>query len=84
MLFSEKFFNFWEKYHISGKFFGISGKILSYLGKNVVCQENFFDSQSGTLTEIILATNHIQGHQMIIDDQIVRSQPFFRIFFWIW
>jgi hypothetical protein len=33
MLFSEKCFNFWEKYHISGKIFGISGKILSFRKK---------------------------------------------------
>jgi hypothetical protein len=32
MLFPEKCFNFGEKYHISGKFLGISGKICSYLG----------------------------------------------------
>jgi hypothetical protein len=42
MLFPEKFFRFWEKYHISGKFFGISGNFFSYLGKNVVYPENVF------------------------------------------
>jgi hypothetical protein len=30
--FLEKCFNFGEKYHISGKFLGVSGKIFSYLG----------------------------------------------------
>ena len=41
MLFPEKFFHFWEKYHISGKFFGISGKFFSFR-KNVVYPENVF------------------------------------------
>ena len=30
---------------------GVSGKNVSSLGKIVVCPENFFDSQNGTLTE---------------------------------
>jgi hypothetical protein len=30
---------------------GVSGKKFSSLGKIVVCTENFFDSQNGTLTE---------------------------------
>jgi hypothetical protein len=30
---------------------GVSGKKFSSLGKIVVCPENFFDSQNGTLTE---------------------------------
>ena len=42
MLFPGKCFNFGEKYNISGKFLGISGNFFSYLGKNVVCPENFF------------------------------------------
>jgi hypothetical protein len=33
MLFPEKCFNFGEKYHISGKFLGVSGNFFSYLGK---------------------------------------------------
>jgi hypothetical protein len=37
MLFPEKCFNFGEKYHISGKFLGVSGNFLSYLGKIGVC-----------------------------------------------
>jgi hypothetical protein len=56
MLFPEKCFNFREKYHISGKFLGVSGKMFSYLGKIGVCPEKFFDSQNGTLTENFLAT----------------------------
>jgi hypothetical protein len=48
--------NFWEKYHISGKFLGVSGKMFSYLGKIGVCPKKFFDSQNGTLTEKFLAT----------------------------
>ena len=52
MLFPEKCFNFGEKYHICGKFLGISGKKFSYLGKTVVCPENFFEPQNGTLTEM--------------------------------
>jgi hypothetical protein len=51
MLFPEKCFNFGEKYHISGKCLGVSGKFFSYLGKIWVCPEKFFDSQNGTLTE---------------------------------
>ena len=43
MLFPEIFFHLREKYHISRKIFGISGKFLSYLGKNVLYPENFFD-----------------------------------------
>jgi hypothetical protein len=39
---AENFFNFREKYGISVKFFGIFGKIVSYLGKNAICPENFF------------------------------------------
>ena len=35
---------------------GDSGKFFSSLGKIVVCPENFFDSQNGTLTENFLAT----------------------------
>jgi hypothetical protein len=54
--FLEKCFNFWEKYHISGKFLGVSGKMFSYLGKIGVCPKKFFDSQNGTLTEKFLAT----------------------------
>jgi hypothetical protein len=54
--FLEKCFNFGEKYHIPGKFLGVSGKKFSYLGKIGVCPENFFDSQNGTLTENFLAT----------------------------
>ena len=46
--FLEKCFNFGEKYHISGKFLGVYGKI-------GVGAEKFFDSQNGTLTEIFLA-----------------------------
>ena len=46
----------WERYHISGKFLGVSGKFFSYLGKIGVCPEKFFDSQNGTLTENVLAT----------------------------
>ena len=42
MLFPENFFHFREKCHISGKFFGITWKFFSYLGKNVVYPENFF------------------------------------------
>jgi hypothetical protein len=42
MLFSGKFFSFPEKYDISGKFFGISGNIFPYLGKNVVYPEKYF------------------------------------------
>jgi hypothetical protein len=49
--FLEKCFNFGEKYHISGKFLGVSVKFFSYLGKIGVCPEKFFDSQNGTLTE---------------------------------
>ena len=56
MLFSEKCFNFGEKYHISGKFFGVYGKNFSYLGEFGVCPEKFFDSQNGTLTENFSAT----------------------------
>ena len=56
MLFPEKCFNFREKYHISGKFLGVSGKMFSYLGKIGVCPEKIFDSQNGTLTENFLAT----------------------------
>jgi hypothetical protein len=56
MLFPEKCFNFGEKYHISGKFLGVSGKFFSYLGQIGVCPEKFFDCQNGTLTEIFLAT----------------------------
>ena len=56
MLFPEKCFNFWQKYNISGKFLGVSGKFFSYLGKIGVCPEKFFDSQNGTLTENCLAT----------------------------
>jgi hypothetical protein len=52
----KKCFNFGEKYHISGKFLGVSGKFFSYLGQIGVCPEKFFDCQNGTLTEIFLAT----------------------------
>jgi hypothetical protein len=38
------------------KFFGISENFFSYLGKNMLYPENFFDSQNGTLTENFLAT----------------------------
>ena len=55
MLFPEKCFNLGEKYHISGKFLGLSGKFFSYLGKIGVCTEKIFDSQNGTLTENFLA-----------------------------
>ena len=55
------FWDFWKnvlifggKYHICGKFLGVSGKFFSYLGKIGVCPENFFDSQNGTLTENFL------------------------------
>jgi hypothetical protein len=51
MLFPGKCFHFGEKYHISGKCLGVSGKFFSYLGKIWVCPEKFFDSQNGTLTE---------------------------------
>jgi hypothetical protein len=40
MLFAENLFNFWEKYHISGKIFGMSGKFFwdeqtpTFPGKN--------------------------------------------------
>jgi hypothetical protein len=44
MLFLKKCFDFGEKYHISGIFFGISGKMFLYLEKNVVSPEKFFDS----------------------------------------
>ena len=54
--FLEKCFNLGEKYHISGKFLGVSGKKFSYLGKIGVCPEKIFDSQNGTLTENVLAT----------------------------
>jgi hypothetical protein len=54
--FLEKCFNFGEKYHISGKFLGVSVKFFSYLGKIGVCPEKFFDSQNGTLIENFLAT----------------------------
>jgi hypothetical protein len=54
MLFSEKCYNFGEKYHIWGKLVGISGQIFSYLGKTVVCPEKFFDPQNRTLTEIFV------------------------------
>jgi hypothetical protein len=54
--FVKKCFNFGEKYHISGKFLGVSEKMFSYLGRIVVRAENFFDSQNGTLTENFLAT----------------------------
>ena len=54
--FLEKCLNLGGKYHISGKFLGVSGKILSYLGKIGVCPEKFFGSQNGTLTENVLAT----------------------------
>jgi hypothetical protein len=37
--FPEDFFDFREKYGISGKFFGIFGKIVSYLGKNAIYLE---------------------------------------------
>jgi hypothetical protein len=56
MLFPEKCFNFGEKYHISGKFLGVSRKFFSYLGKIGVCRKKIFDSQNGTLTEMFLAT----------------------------
>ena len=46
MSFSDNFFNFREKYIISGKFLGISGKFFSYLGKNVIYPENFFEMTS--------------------------------------
>jgi hypothetical protein len=46
----------WERYHVSGKFLGVSGKFFSYLGKIGVCPEKIFDSQNGTLTENVLAT----------------------------
>ena len=54
--FLEKCFNFGEKYHIWGKFLGVSRKFFSYLGKIGVYPEKIFDSQNGTLTEIFLAT----------------------------
>ena len=54
--FLEKCFNFGEKYHISGKFLGVSGKFFSYLGNIGVCPEKFFDSQNGTLAENFWAT----------------------------
>jgi hypothetical protein len=41
-MFWGKIFHFREKYGVSGKFFGIFGKIVSYLGKNAICPENFF------------------------------------------
>jgi hypothetical protein len=46
-----KCFNFGEKYHISGKFLGVSGKNFSSLGKIGVCPEKFFYFQNATLTE---------------------------------
>ena len=46
-----KCFNFGGKYHISGKFLGVSGKLFSSLGKIRVCPEKCFDSQNGSLTE---------------------------------
>ena len=51
MLFPENFFHFREKYHISEKFFGISGNIFSYLGKNVIYSENYF-GMSGKFFEM--------------------------------
>jgi hypothetical protein len=42
MLFPENFFNLRGKYHTSGRFFCISGKCFSYLGKNVIYPEIFF------------------------------------------
>jgi hypothetical protein len=42
MLFPENVFHFREKYHISWKFFVISGKCFLYLGKNVIYPENYF------------------------------------------
>jgi hypothetical protein len=42
MLFPENICNFREKYGISGKLCGMSGKFFSYLRKNVVYAENFF------------------------------------------
>jgi hypothetical protein len=42
MLFAENCFHFRGKYNISGKFFVISGKMLSYLGKNVIYPEKIF------------------------------------------
>jgi hypothetical protein len=53
MLFAENGFHSGEKYDISGNFFVISAKNVSYLGKNViyaenflVCPENFFEMNS--------------------------------------
>jgi hypothetical protein len=56
-----KCFNFGEKYDISGKFLGVSGKKFSSLGKIGVCPEKFFDSQNGPLTENFLATGGGEG-----------------------
>ena len=47
MLFPEKCFNFGEKYHIIP--IQYSEIFFSYLGKNVLYPEKFFDSQNGTL-----------------------------------
>jgi hypothetical protein len=57
--FLEKCFNFGEKYHISGKFLGVSGKKFSYFGKIGVCPEKIFDSQNGTQTENFLAGGEV-------------------------
>ena len=51
MLFLENCFNFLEKCNICGKISGMSGKFFSYLGKNVVCPQNFF-GMSGTFFEM--------------------------------
>ena len=55
-----KCFNFGEKYDISGKFLGVSGKI-------GVCPENFFDSQNGTLTENFFGDGGVGGQKWPID-----------------
>ena len=54
MLFSEKCLNFGEKYDICGKLFGISENFFSYLGKTMVCPENFFDPLNGTFFILIM------------------------------
>jgi hypothetical protein len=62
MLFPEKCYKSGEKYHICWKFLGISGKIISYLGKTVVSPKKFFDPpKNGTLTEIFFGDGGGRG-----------------------
>jgi hypothetical protein len=71
--FLEECCNFGEKYHISGKFLGVSEKIFSYLGKIGVCPEKIFDSQNGTLTEKFLAPGGGGGEVTEVEQRGAKS-----------